>query len=126
MHAAGRWVVENDSTFKHNLDCYKYPEQFPQQPQSVYRSGCEQFIQQLEQCLRAKHYLLGDTFTLADAVLLPFVRQFAAVDGVWFASAPYPAARAWLEKFTSSELFGRVMQKFPVWEPNDEPVNFGG
>ena len=70
--------------------------------------------------------MLGDTFTLADAVLLPFVRQFAAVDGVWFASAPYPAARAWLEKFTSSELFGRVMQKFPVWEPNDEPVNFGG
>ena len=126
VETASPWVVENDTTFKHNLDRYKYPEQFPQQPQSAYRSACENFIQQLEQCLCAKHYLLCDFFTLADAALLPFVRQFAAVDAAWFASAPYPAVRAWLEKFTSSELFANVMQKFPVWGPNDKPIIFGG
>ena len=126
VQAAGRWVVENDTTFKHNLDRYKYPEPFPQQLQSAYRSGCEQFIQQLEHCLSAQQYLLGDKFTVADAALLPFVRQFSGVDGVWFASAPYPAVRAWLEKFTSLELFARVMQKFPVWQLGDEPIIFGG
>ena len=30
MQAAWSWVVENDSTFKHNLDRYKYPDKFPE------------------------------------------------------------------------------------------------
>jgi len=54
--------------------------------------------------------------------MLPFVRQFAAVDSAWFASAPYPALRAWLERYTTSGLFSRVMQKFPVWKPGSEPT----
>jgi glutathione S-transferase len=118
-------VIENDTTFKNNLDRYKYPERFPEQPQSAYRIAGEQFLQQLEQRLRTTPYLLGETFTLADAALLPFVRQFAEVDTGWFATAPYPALRAWLVKFTSSELFAKVMQKFPVWHPGDEAVIFG-
>jgi glutathione S-transferase len=79
-----------------------------------------------EQRLASTTCLLGDTLTLADAALLPFVRQFAATDAGWFAAAPYPALRAWLERYTSSELFAVVMQKFPVWKPGDEAVVFGG
>jgi len=123
--AALPWMTENDTTFKHNLDRYKYPERFPGQPQSEYRIAGERFLQQLEQRLSATPYLLGATFTLADAALLPFVRQFAAVEYSWFASTPYPALRAWLEQFTASELFALVMQKFPVWKAGDEPVIFG-
>lgn len=119
------WLTENDTTFKYNLDHYKYPERFPGQPQATYRSAGEQFLQRLEQRLSATPFLLGETFTLADAALLPFVRQFAAVDNDWFATAPYPAVRAWLKPFTSSELFALVMQKFPVWQPGDEAVFFG-
>ena len=126
VQAAWSWVVENDSTFKNNLDRYKYPERFPEQPQNAYRAACEQFIQQIEQRLSATDYLLGKTFTLADVALLPFIRQFAAVDAVWFATAPYPAVGAWLEKFTRSELFAKVMPKFSVWQPGNEPIIFGG
>jgi len=118
-------VIENDTTFKHNLDRYKYPERFPEQPQSAYRIACEQFLQQLEQRLWITPYLLGETFALADAALLPFVRQFAAIDSDWFATAPYPALRAWVENFTSSELFSFVMLKFPVWQSGNKPVVFG-
>jgi glutathione S-transferase len=118
-------VIENDTTFKHNLDRYKYPERFPGQPQSAYRSAGEQFLRKLEQRLCATPYLLCETFTLADAALLPFIRQFAAVDAEWFATAPYPALRSWLERFTSSELYSMVMRKFPVWQPGNEPVIFG-
>jgi glutathione S-transferase len=120
------WVIENDTTFKDNLDRYKYPERFPEQPQSAYRIAGERFLQRLEQRLSATPYLLGATFTLADAALLPFVRQFAAVDTGWFATTPYHALHAWLEQFTASELFALVMQKFPVWHPGDELVTFGG
>ena len=108
-------VSENDTTFKQNLDGYKYPERYPEQPQSAYRGAGETFLRQLEQRLNTKPYLLGDTFSLADAALLPFVRQFAAVDTVWFAAAPYPALRAWLQRFSTSELFELVMRRFPVW-----------
>jgi glutathione S-transferase len=124
--AALPWVIENDTTFKHNLDRYKYPERFPELPQSEYRAACERFLQQLEQRLCTSRYLLGETFTLADAAVLPFIRQFAATDAGWFATAPYPALRMWLERFTSSELFALLMQKFPVWQPGDEPIVFGG
>ncbi|MGC2458114.1 MAG: glutathione S-transferase [Gallionellaceae bacterium] len=126
VRAAMPWVSANDTAFKHNLDGYKYPESFPEQPQSAYRSAGEQFLQQLEQRLCTTPCLLGDTLTLADVALLPFVRQFAAVDTGWFAAAPYPALRAWLEKFTASELFALVMQKFPVWQPGNQPIIFGG
>ncbi len=126
VQAALPWVIENDTTFKHNLDRYKYPERYPEQPQSEYRAAGEQFLQQLEQRLVVTPCVLGATFTLADAALLPFARQFAAVDDEWFATAPYPALRAWLERYTSSELFTSVMKRFPVWKPGDDPVIFGG
>jgi glutathione S-transferase len=123
--AALPWLTENDTTFKDNLDHYKYPERFPEQPQSAYRIAGERFLQMLEHRLDTTPYLLGETFTLADVALLPFVRQFAAVETNWFATAHYPALRAWLEQFTASELFALVMQKFPVWQPGKDPVIFG-
>jgi len=125
IQAALPWVVENDGSFKHNLDRYKYFENFPDQPQSATRAACEPFLLLLEQRLCTTSYLLGDTFTIADVALLPFVRQFAATDIGWFATAPYPALRAWMERFAESVLFSRVMQKFQVWQPGDEPQIFG-
>jgi len=119
-------VNENDTRFKHNLDRYKYPERHPEKTQSTYRAAGEQFLQSLEQHLIATPFLQGSTLTVADAALLPFVRQFAAIDADWFATAPYPALRAWLKSYTSSELFKSVMQKFPVWEPGHEKTFFGG
>ena len=117
MQTALPLVLENDTSFKRALDRYKYPERFPEHPQDFYRAQGEEFLQRLESRLSVTPYLLGEKMSIADAALLPFVRQFAAVDADWFASAPYPALRASLEKFTSSELFAKVMQKFPVWQP---------
>jgi len=119
------WLNENDTAFKHNLDCYKYPERFPEHSQSTYRTAGEQFLQRIDRQLNTTPYLLGSMFTLADITLLPFIRQFAAVDLGWFASAPYPALRNWLNAFTASELFAVVMQKFPVWKADAQPMVFG-
>ncbi len=125
VQAALPWVTENDAAFKTNLDGYKYPQRFPAQPQTAYRAAGEDFLQRLEQRLDSAPGLLGDDLSLADIALLPFVRQFAAVDPGWFAAAPYPALRDWLESFTASELFARVMQKFPVWQPGNQPLILG-
>lgn len=114
--AALPWLDENDTRFKHNLDRYKYPERHPEQTQGEWRSAGEAFLQRIETRLNATPFLLGEHFSIADAALLPFIRQFAAVDQDWFAAAPYPALRNWLERYTSSELFLQVMQKFPAWK----------
>jgi glutathione S-transferase len=111
-------MLENDRSFKQALDCYKYPERHSGQPQSFYRAEGEQFLQSLEASLVNNPFLLGGRFSLADAALLPFVRQFAAVDADWFATAPYPYLRNWLATFTASDLFAHVMQKYPVWRGN--------
>jgi len=69
----------------------------------------------LENLLQKNVYLLGENFDLADIAIFPFVRQFAAVDSVWFENANYPKLRAWLNIWLNSELFKSVMTKNPTY-----------
>jgi len=62
--------------------------------------------------------LLGPRCSLADIALLPFVRQFAAVDADWFAhEAPLPHLRDWLQRLLIVAQFDAVMDKQPPWQP---------
>ena len=118
-------LEENDTSFKHNLDCYKYPERHPERAVEDHRAAGEEFLQILEQRLEITPFLLGARFSLADVIVLPFVRQFVAVDTGWFEKAPYPAIREWLARYLDSDLFKKVMEKFPVWTPEQPPIYFG-
>lgn len=113
---------ENDSTFKAALDRYKYFERYPEHPQLFYRNQGEQFLQQLENRLQLTKHLLSDDFSIADAAILPFIRQFADVDADWFAQSLYPALQRWLANFLTSNEFSAVMRKYPVWQKGDPPV----
>lgn len=104
-------IEENDQVFKVNLDRYKYAIRYPEQPMEHYRAQGAAFLQRLEMMLEQTPYLAGDTLSLADIALAPFVRQFAHVDRDWFEQAPYPRLNAWLERFLVSELFNAVMAK---------------
>jgi glutathione S-transferase len=104
-------IEENDQVFKVNLDRYKYAIRYPEQPMEHYRAQGAAFLQRLEMMLEQTPYLAGDTLSLADIALAPFVRQFAHVDRDWFEQAPYPRLNAWLERFLASELFNAVMAK---------------
>ena len=104
-------IEENDQVFKVNLDRYKYAIRYPEQLMEHYRAQGAAFLQRLEVLLEQTPYLAGDTLSLADIALAPFVRQFAHVDRDWFEQAPYPRLNAWLERFLASELFTAVMAK---------------
>ena len=104
---------------------YKYHERYPEQTQLEYRAEAEEFIQDLEDQLQETRFLLGDSLSIADIGVLPFVRQFALVDKDWFDQAPYPKVQAWLADFLESDLFNSVMEKYAVWNAGDEPVVFG-
>ncbi|MGA7749918.1 MAG: glutathione S-transferase [Gallionella sp.] len=122
VNEAAPLIIENDTTFKNNLDRYKYPDRYPELPQMHYRTQAERFVQSLEKRLHASPCLLGDALSIADMGIFPFVRQFAEVDKNWFAHAPYPSLRHWLKNFSDSERFEAVMKKYPPWEPDDIPI----
>lgn len=104
-------IEANDQGFKVHLNRYKYAERYPEQPMEVYRAEGALFLQQLDELLTDRDYLLADHLSLADVALLPFVRQFAHVDREWFAQTPYVRLQAWLQRLLDSNLFTSIMKK---------------
>ena len=86
-------IAYNDGEFKYFLDRYKYADRYPELAADDYRRNGERFLQQLENRLRQSPYLAGSRFGFVDTAIAPFVRQFAAVDTAWFATANYPNLR---------------------------------
>jgi glutathione S-transferase len=112
---ATHWLARCDDEFKYWLDRYKYADRHPEQTKDFYRSQALLFIDELEQALAEQSYLLGDQAGIADVGLFPFIRQFAGVESGWWADAPYPATRRWLESWLTSPLFTGAMKKYPPW-----------
>ena len=106
----------NDGPFKALLDRYKYADRHPQASAAQWRDAAvELLLTPLEAGLQRGPFLLGVRCSLADMSLLPFVRQFAAVDSAWFEQASLPHLRRWLADGVSTPLFQAVMQKQAVW-----------
>lgn len=111
-----QWIDSNDGTFKQALDRYKYAVRYPAFPAAEHRTyALELFVFPLERQLQTAQFVLGDTASIADAAIFPFVRQFAMVDRNWFDGAALPHVRGWLEGWLSSRLFASVMGRNPVW-----------
>ena len=113
-----------DNTFKHWLDRYKYAVRFPEQSKQWYRAQGERFLCQLEQLLTDHCHLRGDSLSVVDVAVMPFVRQFAAVDTNWWSGRPYPQVTTWLERLLESDLFKGVMKKYPQWRDGDPAIRF--
>ena len=117
-------IVENDTVFKQHLDRYKYAERFPDCSAESCRQQGEEFLAKLEQNLTGATYLFGAQPSLADIAIFPFVRQFAAVDRVWFEQSQYLQLQRWLRRLLETRQFSNVMQKFAAWKPGDNPIVF--
>lgn len=111
-------IARNDGPFKALLDRYKYAERHPQRSAADWRDeAVHTHLADLEARLRSHPWLCGTRCALADMALLPFVRQFAQVDRVWFDATPaLPALRAWLQRGLALPLFATVMAK-PTHQP---------
>lgn len=125
-------ITECDRDFKPALDRYKYPQRYDHEQVDPLRERerCRQWLMGLEEKLkpnplRADGATAGDSLPaglfgakpcLADAAIMPFVRQFAHVDRTWFQNEPWPALYAWLQAWLSSELFAVVMKRHAPWE----------
>ena len=116
-------IAANDGPFKHHLDRYKYPHQHGTDP-IEHRLACAKMAGLLEARLARSAYLCGDHPGIADAAILPFIRQFAAVDREWFEAQPLPHLHSWLARHVTSPRFFAAMARFTPWQPGDAPVLF--
>jgi glutathione S-transferase len=110
--AATALITLSDGAFKRALDRYKYPQRHPEFSPTHYRDvEAAPFLQMLESHLSQQSFLLGEKCNIADAAIFPFIRQFAAVDAVWFGASQYRQLKRWHDDWLASDLFQRVMKK---------------
>lgn len=121
---ANALIAQNDNEFKQWLDRYKYANRHPEMTQIEYRQKGEIFLQDLEALLTKNTYLLGNSVTVADIGIMPFIRQFAHVDRDVFCELPYPKLQLWLQHWLEHSLFVQAMTKFQPWQEDDEVVVF--
>lgn len=114
------WVARNDGAFKHDLDRYKYPERHGSDALAHRQKGLD-FLRAIDERLASAGQLCGSARGLADAAILPFVRQFAAVDREWFAAQSLPHLQVWLAGHLEAALFQKIMLRSAPWAPGDPP-----
>ena len=116
-------IARNDGAFKHDLDRYKYPGRHGTDP-LLHRASGLAFLYALDERLARAGQLCGPARGLTDAAIMPFVRQFAAVEPDWFQAQALPHLQAWLAGHLASPLFATIMLRLPPWVPGDPPVRF--
>jgi glutathione S-transferase len=116
-------IEANDLHFKRSLDGYKYPGRHEGDPLE-HRARGSTFLRDLDTRLSAGGQLGGSARGLTDAAIMPFARQFAAVEPEWFASRPLPHLKVWLEGRLRSDLFAAIMLRAAPWTPGDPPTFF--
>lgn len=116
-------VTRNDDVFKVLLDHYKYPDRY-ETDHVVQRDLGLEILQALDGVLARHGKLTGPDYSLIDMAILPFVRQFAAVDEAWFSAQAIGYVQNWLSEFLESPLFERAMIHVPLWQVGDLPVEF--
>lgn len=113
-------IAANDGAFKHHLDRYKYADRYGVD-RVEHRSAGLDILNGLENRLAAQANLCGPEMSLADAALLPFVRQYAQVDRAWFDGRSLPNLQRWLDRHLSSPLFDRISLRAKPWAEGDPP-----
>lgn len=114
-------VASCDGPFKHDLDRYKYPDRHGSDALHHRERGL-QFLRKIDDRLAGAGQLCGPQRGLADAAIMPFVRQFAHVDTDWFAAQPILHVKAWLAGHLGSDLFQGIMSRVAPWSPGAAPT----
>ncbi len=117
-------IAECDGPFKQALDRSKYPDRYPKADAALARTHAAKWLQGLEARLTRSPFLFGGNPALADMAIAPFVRQFAAIDALWWDVQPWPHLQNWLAQWQASSVFESVMRKLPAWVDGTEGVLF--
>ena len=110
-----------DDEFKFWLDRYKYFDRFPEKNRVFYRSKCSEYLTKLNQLLECNKYLLTNKILFVDVAIVPFIRQCANIDKLWFQET-YSKLSDWLTYIIESKLFVSVMEKYLEYNDELKPI----
>lgn len=117
-------IAVNDGPFKQALDRYKYPHRYELEDGVGFRDSALPHLDDMNSRLSRTPFIGGQTRGFTDIALFPFVRQFAATDQAWFDAQPLPALQNWLLGLLQSDLFTRIMVRYPQWKTGDPTTVF--
>jgi glutathione S-transferase len=122
-------LKRNDGDFKRQLDRYKYPDRHGGDATSrdaARAKAVAALLVPLDARLQGAPFLGGATPCATDIAIVPFVRQFAAVEPAWFAAQNLAAVQAWLTAWMSSDLLAACMAKTASQSAERAPPVGGG
>jgi glutathione S-transferase len=115
-------IAINDGQFKNALDRYKYPQRYEIDDVAPYQETGRQFLAKIEAQFANQKFLAGHNIGFTDIAIFPFVRQFAATDEAWFKMQMWANVTKWRAQISASDLFENAMQRFPVWQSQEESI----
>ena len=124
-------IDQNDGPFKYHLDRFKYACRFQGEAAEKHRNMAKEIllewnIRLAKQVSNDSHgWLVGQSQSLADWAIWPFVRQYRLADPSSFdLDQDLQAIKRWLEAFLKHPLFVRLMTPAQPWQKEDPPKNF--
>jgi len=124
-------IEENDNTFIGHLEQYRAAVRYHNEDLVDRRALCEEFLTKLEARLKQgsgypkQGYLFGDTPSVADYAIVPFISQFARVEKKWFNQSHYIGVQIWLRSILDSALYSKTMKAYPLWDESKQNMVFG-
>lgn len=118
-------IKVNDDEFIGHLEKYRASVRYRNIDKEQRRQDCEGFISKLEALLTDQAYFFGETPSLADFAVMPFVSQFVRVEKKWFVQSEYQNVGRWLRTHLDSKLYTQVMKQYPLWNETKQDCLFG-
>ena len=111
-------INENDNEFKYHLDRFKYATRYQKSNEEFHYTRAIKFINRWNELLTKNKYFFGDTPTIADWSIWPFVRQFKiACESQKITNYLELPIKNWLDSFEKNRKFKTLMNKYELWVP---------
>ncbi len=118
-------INENDNEFKYHLDRFKYSTRYHDINKEFHFTNAIKFIKRCNELLAENKYFFGDSPTIADWSIWPFIRQFRiACENQKRTDYLGPSIKNWLDSFENNGKFKSLMYKYELWEPNSRKNYF--
>lgn len=107
------WWAWCDKGLKPMIDLYKYGEnlKFNTELYGFHSAELQKLVQVLEDRLNAHVYLVGESLTLADIAIIPFIRQIMRTREGEFDFTPYPSVQKWTNSIIETDWFQNIVMK---------------
>jgi len=99
-------INENDNEFKYHLDRFKYSTRYHDINEEFHFTNAIKFIKRCNELLAENKYFFGDSPTIADWSIWPFIRQFRiACESQKRTNYFKPSIKKWLDSFENNIKF---------------------